>query len=44
MGKDIRLYLIVAIKGPAVASMDDLHRFLSESPLERPVTLTVKQL
>jgi S1-C subfamily serine protease len=33
--------LIVAIEGQAVASVDDLHRFLSENPLERPVTLTV---
>jgi S1-C subfamily serine protease len=33
--------LIVAIEGQAVASVDDLHRFLSENPFERPVTLTV---
>jgi|WetSurMetagenome_2_1015567.scaffolds.fasta_scaffold250440_1 serine protease Do len=33
--------LIVAIEGQAVASVDDLHRFLSENPVERPVTLTV---
>jgi S1-C subfamily serine protease len=33
--------LIVAIEGQAVASVDDLHRFLSENPFERPITLTV---
>ena len=33
--------LIVAIEDQAVASVDDLHRFLSENPCERPVTLTV---
>jgi S1-C subfamily serine protease len=33
--------LIVAIEDQAVASVDDLHRFLSENPFERPVTLTV---
>ena len=29
------------IEDQAVASVDDLHRFLSEHPFERPVTLTV---
>ena len=33
--------LIVAMDGRAVATVDDLHRFLSENPLEQPVTLTV---
>jgi S1-C subfamily serine protease len=33
--------LIVAINGESVASVDDLHRFLSEWPLGEPVRLTV---
>jgi S1-C subfamily serine protease len=33
--------LIVAIEDQAVATVDDLHRFLSDNPFDRPVTLTV---
>jgi S1-C subfamily serine protease len=33
--------LIVAMDGQAVATVDDLHRFLAEKPFDRPVTLTV---
>lgn len=33
--------LIVAINGASVASVDDIHRFLSEWPLGQGVTLTV---
>lgn len=33
--------LIVLINEQAVASVDDLHRFLAEWPIGRPVTLTV---
>jgi S1-C subfamily serine protease len=33
--------LIVAMDGQAVATVDDLHRLLSETPLEQPVILTV---
>jgi S1-C subfamily serine protease len=33
--------LIVSIEDQAVATVDDLHRFLSDNPFGRPVTLTV---
>jgi S1-C subfamily serine protease len=33
--------LVVAVNGTEVASMDDLHRFLAESDIGTPVTLTV---
>ena len=33
--------LIVALDGLAVASVDDLHRFLSEGPFDEPLMLTV---
>ncbi len=33
--------LIVAINGQAVTNVDDLHRFLAEWPVQRPVTLTI---
>ena len=33
--------LIVAIQGRVVASVDDLHRFLTKWPIGQPVTLTV---
>jgi hypothetical protein len=31
----------VAINAQSVTSVDDLHRFLAEWPINRPVTLTV---
>jgi len=33
--------LIVAINAQAVTNVDDLHRFLAEWPVQRPVTLTI---
>ena len=33
--------LIVSVNGQRVASVDDLHRFLSEWPIGEPVTITV---
>jgi S1-C subfamily serine protease len=33
--------IIVAIRGQAVTSVDDLHRFLAEWPVGQPVTITV---
>jgi S1-C subfamily serine protease len=33
--------LIVAVKGQRVASVDDLHRFLSEWPIGEPIRITV---
>ncbi len=33
--------LIVSLNGQAVASVDDLHRFLSEGPFDQPLTLVI---
>jgi S1-C subfamily serine protease len=33
--------LVVAINEQIVISVDDLHRFLADWPINRPVTLTV---
>jgi len=33
--------LIAAIDGERVLSVDDLHRFLAEWPIDKPVTVTV---
>ncbi len=33
--------LVVAINEQAVVSIDDLHRFLAEWPINGPVTLTI---